>query len=59
MVTEYKAHHYNSLGRIKDLPLIEAIHCSLARLAGAGVGFTAVPQEQRPLLAVEQHYSSS
>lgn len=42
-----------------DLHLSESLHSPLARLPGAGVDLTAVPQVERPLLTVEQYERTS
>lgn len=42
-----------------DLHLGEPLHCPPADLSGAAVSFTARPEIQRPLLAVEEHHRAS
>lgn len=37
-----------------NLHLSKTLHCPLCDLFGATVGFTAIPEVQHPLLAIEQ-----
>lgn len=43
----------------QDLRLGEPLHCPPADLSGAAVSFTARPEIQRPLLAVEENHRAS
>lgn len=42
-----------------DLRLSQTFHCPLADLSGACMSFTASPEIQHPLLAIEQNYRAS